>query len=165
MIRGVQAADATQIAGIYNHYIENTVVTFEEEPLTSSEMQNRITSVLAKGYPYLVYEEGGKICGFAYLNTWRARSAFDITLESSIYIAPEAQGKGLGKELYTCLINKAKEINLHSIIAAISLPNDISRQLHREAGFELVGNFKEAGRKFGQLIDCEFWQLFLQSNK
>lgn len=161
MIRNALPADAGQIAQIYNYYINETIITFEEKPLSQEEMEERIKTITAKGYPYLVYEKEKQIMGFAYLNTWRARSAFDITLESSIYLLPDTQGQGIGSVLYQELIGRARELKLHSLIAAISLPNDVSQKLHQKMGFQLVGNFKEAGKKFGKLVDCEFWQLFL----
>ncbi|WP_242052987.1 GNAT family N-acetyltransferase, partial [Dysgonomonas sp. GY617] len=87
--------------------------------------------------------------------------AYDITLETSVYIDEKAQAKGLGTILYAELINKAREINIHSLIGVISLPNPISQKLHEKFNFELVGNFKESGLKFNKLIDVEFWQLIL----
>lgn len=161
MIRNVTSQDAAQIAAIYNYYIRETVITFEETPLSEEDIKKRIDTLLAKGYPYLVIEKDKQVIAFAYLNTWRARSAFDITLESSIYLSSDIQGKGIGEKLYRELIDQGRKLKLHSLVAAISLPNEISQKLHEKLGFKLVGNFREAGRKFGKLVDCEFWQLSL----
>ena len=159
MIRPVTLADAQQIARIYNHYIAESVVTFEEKTLSDDEMEQRIAAVVAKGRPYIVCETDGVVAGYAYLDTWRSRSAFDITMETSIYLAPGAQGKGMGTELYAELIRLGREAGFRSLIGVVSLPNDVSSHIHRKAGFELIGTFREVGRKFGQLIDVEFWQL------
>lgn len=161
MIRNVQLSDALRIAEIYNYYIENTVITFEEKKVSAREIENRIQKISAKGYPYIVYEKEGIVLGYAYLNTWRERSAYDITLENSIYLDYNQTHQGIGYELLTALIEESKKIDIHSIIGVISLPNEPSRKLHRKTGFNLIGNFKESGKKFNQLIDVEFWQLLL----
>ncbi len=161
MIRNVQLSDAKRIAEIYNPYIKDTIITFEEEPVTEEDIVERIKYVTKKNYPYIVYEENGDVLGYAYLSNWRTRSAYDITLETSVYIDEKAQAKGLGTILYAELINRARVINLHSLIGVISLPNPVSQKLHEKFNFKLVGNFKESGLKFNKLIDVEFWQLIL----
>lgn len=161
IIRNVTPKDTPRIAEIYNYYIENTVITFEENPVSEDDIKCRIEKVKSKGFPYIVYEKDGLVIGYAYLSNWRERSAYDITLETSVYLAHEAIGSGAGTALYTELINKAKEIGIHSLIGVISLPNDESRKLHEKFNFTLIGNFRESGRKFGKLIDVEFWQLIL----
>ncbi len=161
MIRNVRLSDAKRIAEIYNYYIENTIITFEEEKVTEEEVAQRIKAITAKNFPYIVYEEKGIVTGYAYLNNWRSRSAYDITLENSVYLDHKITGKGLGSVLLEELIKESRKISIHSIIGVISLPNDISRKLHAKFGFELIGNFRESGRKFGKLVDVEFWQLIL----
>ncbi|MDR0541308.1 MAG: GNAT family N-acetyltransferase [Dysgonamonadaceae bacterium] len=161
MIRNVKLYDAERIAKIYNYYIENTAVTFDEDPVTVEKIRQKIEDIRAKAYPYLVCEEDGLLTGYAYINTWRPHSAYNITLETSIYIDPQYVGKGLGAKLYEALIEKSGGMNIHSLIAVISLPNDSSRKLHEKFGFRLVGNFKETGIKFNRLIDVEFWQKIL----
>ncbi|MCL1937923.1 MAG: N-acetyltransferase family protein [Candidatus Azobacteroides sp.] len=162
MIREVKISDADRIAEIYNYYIEHTIITFEEKQVTAEEMRQRIKSILEKNYPYIVYEERGLLTAYAYLNNWRLRSAYNRTLETSIYVDIEYSKKGQGSVLYKELIEKAKAANIHSLIAGISLPNDISRKLHEKFGFHLVGNFRESGFKFNRWIDTEFWQLMLE---
>ncbi|MDR1631471.1 MAG: GNAT family N-acetyltransferase [Dysgonamonadaceae bacterium] len=161
MIRNVKPFDAEHIAKIYNYYIENTAVTFDENPVTTEKIRQKIDDICAKAYPYLVCEKNNQLVGYAHLNTWRSHSAYNITLETTIYIDPEHTGKGLGVKLYEALIEKSRKINIHSLIAVISLPNDSSRKLHEKFGFQLVGNFKETGIKFNKLIDVEFWQKIL----
>ncbi|MDR1092029.1 MAG: GNAT family N-acetyltransferase, partial [Prevotella sp.] len=97
-----------------------------------------------------------------YLNNWRERAAYDISLETSVYLDRNLTGRGVGSILYQELIDRARKINIHSLIGVISLPNEQSQKLHRKFNFELIGNFRESGVKFGKLIDVEFWQLILQ---
>lgn len=161
MIREAIKSDAHRIAELYNYYIRKTIVTFDEQPLSITEMENKISVIQEKGYPFIVYELDNTIVAYAYLNNWRNRSAFNITLETSIYVDNRYQQKGIGMLLYNELIKTARQLKLHSLVAAVSLPNEASRKIHSRLGFKLVGNFKESGLKFGKLIDVEFWQLFL----
>jgi phosphinothricin acetyltransferase len=161
MIRNVKLSDAERIAEIYNYYIENTAVTFDENPVAEEKIRQKIEDIRAKSYPFIVYEENGQLIGYAYINTWRPHSAYNITLETTIYLDMQHAGKGLGTRLYEALIEKSRGMNIHSLIAVISLPNDCSRKLHENFGFQLIGNFKETGIKFNKLIDVEFWQKFL----
>lgn len=161
MIRDVTPADAVRIAEIYNYYIEETIITFEYDHVTESDIRQRIEKILKKGFPYFVYEKDGEVVGYAYLNNWRERVAYDITLETSVYLDHNLIGGGVGSILYQELIDRAREINIHSLIGVISLPNEQSQKLHRRFNFELIGNFRESGVKFGKLIDVEFWQLVL----
>ena len=159
MIRNAALSDAKRIAEIYNYYIEHTAVTFEKEKVSEEEIRRRMEGILQKNFPYIVYEENGKVDGYASLNNWHPRPAYDITLEASIYLDIESQGNGIGTLLYSELIKRAETLGIHSIIGSISMPNDTSRRLHEKFGFQLAGTLKEAGLKFGKLIDVEFWQL------
>lgn len=161
MIRDVTLADAKRIAEIYNYYIEETVITFEYDTVSEEQIQERIRKVTAKGFPYFVYEKDGEITGYAYLSNWRERVAYNITLETSVYLDHNVIGSGVGSILYQELIERARKINIHSLIGGISLPKEASQRLHEKFNFKLVGNFRESGVKFGKLIDVEFWQLIL----
>ena len=161
MIRDVTPDDAKRITDIYNYYIKETIVTFEYDPVSEQDIKERIKKVTGKNFPYFVYEQDGIVIGYAYLNNWRERVAYDITLETSVYLDHKATGSGIGSILYQELINRAQKINIHSLIGVISLPNPESQKLHRKFNFELIGNFKESGVKFDRLIDVEFWQLIL----
>lgn len=161
MIRDVSINDAKRIAEIYNYYIEHTIVTFEYDKLTESDMQERILKISRKGFPFFVYEDNNVVIGYAYLNNWRERVAYDITLETSVYLDHQLMGKGIGSILYAELIERAKKIGIHSLIGVVSLPNEQSQRLHTRFKFDLIGNFRESGVKFGKLIDVEFWQLLL----
>lgn len=161
MIREATAADAGRIAEIYNYYIAETIITFEYDLVNEDDIRKRIEKVHSKDYPFFVYEKDGEIAGYAYLSNWRERVAYDITLETSVYLDHTLTGSGIGSILYAELIERARLIDLHSLIGVISLPNDTSRRLHEKFGFKLIGNFRESGIKFGKLIDVEFWQLML----
>jgi phosphinothricin acetyltransferase len=161
IIREVQLSDAYRIAEIYNYYIENTIVTFEETKISEEAMSQKMQNILSKAYPFIVCEEEDQIIGYAYISTWRYHSAYNITLETSIYFDTHFTGKGLGSALYSELIKSAKAINIHSLIGVMSLPNESSRRLHEKMGFRRVGNVKEAGNKLGRLIDVEFWQKII----
>lgn len=162
MIRDVRISDAEEIANIYNYYIENTIITFETTPISCNEMALRINAILNNNHPFIISEANGYLNGYAYLDKWRSRPAYDITLETSIYLNHHFTRQGFGYLLYEELIKRARDMNTHSLIGVISLPNIASRKLHNKLGFDLVGNFKECGLKFGQLIDVEFWRLALK---
>ena len=158
MIRDFKASDVEQIARIYNHYVAHSHHTFETEAISEKEMSSRI-STIRKEYPFIVFEEDENILAYAYATRWKVRQAYDHTVESSIYVDPNYQGKGVGKSLYTQLINDLREKGLHSILAGISLPNEASIHLHEKLGFTQSGVLKEVGLKFGKWIDVGYWNL------
>ncbi|MGB0579810.1 MAG: arsinothricin resistance N-acetyltransferase ArsN1 family B [Limisphaerales bacterium] len=159
MIRRATNDDAGAIARIYNHYIEHTIITFEETPVTAEEMNNRMVS---NTLPRLVAEEDGIVSGSAYAQQWRPRSAYRHSVECSVYLDPAATGRGLGKQLYQRLFELLREMKIHTVIGGIALPNDPSVGLHESLGFEKVAHYREVGRKFGQWIDVAYWQLMLK---
>lgn len=158
MIRDYQEKDCKVIAEIYNFYILNTHHTFETEEISENEMKNRITTICLS-YPFIVYEESGEIVAYAYATRWKSRQAYDLTVETSIYLKKEHSGRGIGSKLCTVLIEKLKESKIHSIIAGISLPNQASISLHEKLGFTKSGVLKEVGFKFEKWIDVGYWQL------
>ncbi len=161
MIRLVSNQDIEQITVIYNDYISNSLITFEEVEITPSEMNHRIRILTNKNFPFLVYEEKGKVIGYAYAGTFRERNAYRFTVESSIYLAPSHFGKGIGRKLYNSLILHCKENGYHSMIGVITLPNETSVRLHEKLGFKKVGHLTESGFKFGKWADVGFWELLL----
>ncbi|MGL1892759.1 MAG: GNAT family N-acetyltransferase [Spirochaetaceae bacterium] len=158
MIREATINDAQQICEIYNHYIENTDVTFEEKLLKTSDMVERMSEVL-KTLPWLVYTENNKILGYAYASKWKSRIAYKFSVESTVYISEKSITKGLGTKLYKALIEELKVQNIHCVIGGIALPNDKSCGLHEKLGFEKVAQFPEVGFKFNRWIDVGYWQL------
>ena len=160
MIRSATTADAAAIAAIYNHYVVNTIVTFEEEPISTAEMARRIEEML-QSHGWFVCVEHSKILGYAYASKWKSRCAYRYSVESTVYLDKDATGRGLGTMLYTTLIADLKERGIHGIIGGIALPNEPSVTLHEKLGFQKVAHFKEVGWKFDQWIDVGYWELIL----
>ena len=161
MIRAATAADAAAIATIYNHYVRETVVTFEEEPVSAADMATRIAEVAAASLPWLVIEHAGTPVGFARATKWRPRSAYRYSVETTIYLAPQHVGAGLGGSLYRELLAQLKRQGLHLAIGGVALPNVASVALHEKLGYRKVAHFSEVGFKFGRWIDVAYWQLAL----
>lgn len=160
IIRKVKIEDSKAIQEIYNYYITNSIVTFDEQEKTLEEFEHKI-SVTTKSHPWFVLEENGEIIAFAYASEWKDKSAYKQSVEGTIYIKHKHEGKGIGTNLYSYLINYLKSNGYHSILGVISLPNDSSIALHEKLKFEKVAHFKEIGRKFNKLIDVGCWQLIL----
>ena len=158
MIRNVLPKDAAQICRIYNDYITNSIITFEEEHISEKEMWERIESTIVT-YPYLVFELDNNILGYAYGSQWNPRSAYRKSAEASIYLDRNHTAKGIGTQLYSELISILKKEDYHTVIGGISLPNKASVNLHHKLGFEKVAHYKEVGFKFNQWIDVGYWQL------
>lgn len=154
------SADADAVCAIYNHYVTDTIVTFEEQPVTPAEMQARIAGVLEK-FPWLVSEYDGAITGYAYASPWKTRIGYRFTAETSIYLAPAHTGRGLGTALYANLLGNLRARNVHCVIGGAALPNPASVALHEKLGFTKVAHFRENGFKFGRWIDVAYWQRLL----
>ncbi|HXS37278.1 MAG TPA: arsinothricin resistance N-acetyltransferase ArsN1 family B [Flavipsychrobacter sp.] len=161
MIRNACITDAKALSEIYNYYIQNTVVTFEEELISAEEMERRIAAV-QNHYPWLVFEDDGVVAGYSYASHWKPRSAYRYSAESTVYLDPAHVNKGIGKKLYAELIRQLREMEMHSIIGGIALPNAASIRLHEGLGFAKIGQFTEQGLKFGRWIDVGYWQLLLK---
>lgn len=157
-IRKVELSDAAQIAEIYNYYIENTHQTFETEALSIEVMEKRIGETSGK-YPYLVAEEDGEICGYAYAAQFKLRDAYAYSAEVSIYVRNKAKQKGTGTQLYEKLFDELAETSIHAMVAGISLPNDASIKFHEKLGFTKVAHFKQIGYKLGRWVDVGYWEL------
>lgn len=161
MIRSATRADAESIARIYNHYVLNTTITFEEEAVSSEEMAGRITEVASSSLPWVVLEQDGQLAGYAYATKWKGRCAYRSSVESTVYLAPDLGGRGLGTKLYEVLLAQLKEKGFHAVIGGIALPNPSSIALHEKFGMTKVAHFKEVGFKFGQWIDVGYWEGLL----
>ncbi len=160
MIRHARPEDAAQICDIYNHYVRETVVTFEESPVSATEMAQRIADTSTR-LPWLVWEEGGAILGYAYASPWKARAAYRHSVEASIYLPPHATGRGIGTSLYKALIEDVRARGMHAVIGGAALPNPASVALHERLGFEKVAQFRQVGFKFGKWVDVAYWQFVL----
>jgi L-amino acid N-acyltransferase YncA len=157
VIRPAVEDDFPVIAAITNHYIQNTAIHFGTDLLTAEDhaapwRQSR------DHYPYLVATRAGAVVAYAKASVWRERAAYRHTTETGIYVAPDAHGAGIGKQLYTTLIAAIDAAGFHTIVAGIALPNDRSFALHRALGFTEVGTFREVGFKFDRWHDVSWWQ-------
>lgn len=160
MIRSATAEDAAEICDIYNHYVLETTITFEEQPVDVEEMKQRLIEVL-KDLPWLVWDDEGTIRGFAYASKWKGRCAYRYSVESTLYVHPGERRRGIGSTLYQELLDQLRNCGLHTVMAGIALPNDASIALHERLGFEKIAHFREVGWKFRTWIDVGYWQLFL----
>lgn len=160
-IRPIGDADHAAVAGIYNHYIRETVVTFEEVEIDAGEIARRVDRVSAQDFPWLVVERGARVAGYAYAATWNERSAYRHTAQTAIYLDTDATGRGIGTAVYGALLDHLRRRSVHVAIGGISLPNPGSVALHEKFGFEKVAHFKEVGFKLGRWIDVGYWQKAL----
>lgn len=158
MIENASFIHASEISEIYNYYIKNSCITFEEHEVSEFEMKTRIESVKKK-FPWIVYIEQGKVFGYAYVSDWKSRCAYKYSVESTVYLHPDAKGKKIGTKLYDELLKRLKNSETHAVIAGIALPNAASIALHKKFGFEKVAQFKEVGNKFNQWVDVSYWEL------
>ena len=161
MIRDAQEGDFKAVADIYNHYIRNTVVTFEEVEVTPADMAARVHNVAAEGFWWLVAEVEGEVLGYAYATKWQSRAAYRHSVEVSVYLHHGYAGKGLGTALYKELFQRLSAKGLHTVIGGVALPNPASERLHEKFGMSKVAHFREVGCKFGQWIDVGYWQVQL----
>lgn len=163
MIRTVCLEDALRIGEIYNHYVRNTAISFETEAVGVTDIAQRIEKIVGAGYPYYVYELEGKVVGYAYLSSWKDRSAYRTTAEVSIYIDKDCLKRGIGKILMQHLIDNLENSGFHAIVACITMPNILSVALHEKFGFKQISHFREIGCKFGQWQDVGHWLLILNN--
>ena len=157
MIREARASDAKSIALIYNQYILNSTITFEEKKIGFKTIVDRIST--NKKHKWWVFEKDNILMGYAYSTKWKTRSAYRYTVESSVYVAQKHKQKGIGKALYLKLIKSLKRNGFKRILAGISLPNDESIIFHEKLGFEKVGQLEAVGFKFNRWIDVGYWEL------
>jgi len=173
-IRPATAADAAALAAIYNHYVRHSVVTFETDVVTEAHMRARLAHLATAGLPWLVAVEpqdhdADAVVGYAYASTFKERAAWRHCLETSVYVAHDAHGRGLGRALYTELFAQLAALSaeqsphapIHTLIAGIALPNPASVALHEAMGMEPVGVVRQGGRKFDHWIDVGYWQLVM----
>lgn len=160
LIRAVNLSDVKDITDIYNHYISNTVITFEEDLVSVDDIKKRILNIESLDLPWLVAEEdNGTVLGYAYASPWRERSAYRFTIEITVYLSDLAIHRGIGSKLYETLFAELRKKPVHVIISVIALPNDASIALHEKFEMEKTAHFSEVGFKFDQWIDVGYWQL------
>lgn len=161
IVRDAVPGDAAALSAIYEHYVLNTVITFDETPLTPPEWAGKVAHMQADGWPVLVAEVDGAVLGYAYVSQFRPKSAYRFTVEDSIYLAPTATGRGIGRPLLSELIERARAAGAHSVIAVIAAPGEVSIALHHRAGFVHAGVLADVGFKFGEWVDTIQMQLTL----
>ncbi|MGB3516176.1 MAG: N-acetyltransferase family protein [Elainellaceae cyanobacterium] len=159
-IRPITDDDSVAITDIYNWYILNTTITFELETINALAMQQRIQEKRVH-HDWLVGVVNQEIIGYAYYGAFRARPAYSHTVESTIYLAQDRRGQGLGTLLYRELLHSAATRGFREMIGIIALPNQGSIKLHQKLGFEETGVLKQVGHKFDRYIDVGIWQKSL----
>jgi L-amino acid N-acyltransferase YncA len=157
LIRRARAEDGAGCAAIYAPFVTETAVSFETEPPTAAQMAERIVTCL-RTHPWLVAEDGDELLGYAYATTHRQRPAYQWAAEVSVYVAPRAQRRGLGRALYGRLLTDLAACGYRLALAGVTLPNPASVALHEAMGFEPVGVYRGVGYKLGAWHDVGWWQ-------
>jgi phosphinothricin acetyltransferase len=155
-IRLATPDDAPAIAGIYRPIVEDTTISFEAIAPTDAEMRHRVTETLTV-YPWLVLEDAGGVLAYAYGSRHRARAAYRWSVETSVYVDERHRGRGLGRRLYTTLLELLAAQGFANAYAGIALPNPASVALHERIGFRRIGVFPRVGYKFGEWWDVGWW--------
>jgi len=163
MIREAMEEDAKAIAEIYNYYIQNTIITFEETEIDVANIAERIRAVKESRFSWLVALESENVIGYAYSCKWNDRTAYRNTAEVSVYLSHTNKFKGWGTKLYEALFSSLCKKSIHIVIGGITLPNPASVTIHEKFGMEKVAHFKEVGYKFGEWLDGGYWQMRLHS--
>jgi len=160
-VRPATEADATAISAVYDHHVLHSVATFDVVPPTAADRLLWLAQHTGGRHQALVAEVDGAVVGFASSSSFRPRAAYDTTVESSVYLAPDAVGRGLGRALYAELFTRLAEEDVHRVLAVVAQPNPASEALHRSFGFQHVGTFSETGRKFGRYVDIAWFERAL----
>jgi phosphinothricin acetyltransferase len=163
-IRYAGATDLARITEIYNHYVEKSAATFDLVPFTVEQRMEWFEHYSSSGPHRLLVAESARseVLGYASSSQFRAKPAYDTTIETTIYCAPEATGRGIGVALYTALFDAVRDEDIHVAVAGITLPNDPSVALHARFGFERIGLMPEVGRKFGRYWDVAWFMRELR---
>jgi L-amino acid N-acyltransferase YncA len=155
-------AHSLAIHSIYGHWVRHGLASFEEEAPDQGEMDHRRRMIQDAGFPYILAEESAIILGFAYAGPYRTRSAYRYTVEDSVYVAPEALGRGVGRALLSRVISRAEIMGKRQMVAIIGDPaNAPSIRLHESLGFRRIGTLQAVGYKFGRWVDTVFMQRTL----
>ncbi len=166
-IRAAEARDIPDIREIYNYYVTNSVVTFDEKKWTLASWRDKFAHLQKLGLPFLVAQSpSGQVLGYALVQPWAGKSAYRYTVENSIYLGPGAGGKGLGRALLAALIQACEEKGIREIVAVISDKGaEASIALHERAGFVEVGRMGRVGFKFGRWLGTVYLQKSLSPKK
>jgi phosphinothricin acetyltransferase len=160
-IRQATEQDLPAILAIYNDAILTTTAVYDYQPHTLAMRQAWYDAKVAGGWPLFVADDAGAVVGFSSLGPFRAWAAYKYTVENSVYVAADRRGQGIGKLLLPPLIDAARRMEMHAIIAGIDATNVASYRLHQSFGFVEVAHFREVGYKFGRWLDLKFLELLL----
>jgi phosphinothricin acetyltransferase len=159
LIRVAEEGDLPDLVDLYNHYIRETAITFDTEPYTVAARRPWFAGFGKTGrYRLMVAEQDGRVVGYASSTVFRTKAAYDPSVETSIYLAPDLTGNGLGARLYAALFDALRTEDIHRAYAGITLPNAASIAIHERFGFVYTGTFSEAGRKFGRYWDVAWYE-------
>jgi len=163
-IRDAVEADLPSVREIYNHYVMNSTVTFDETPMTLAALRRKLTKIREKKMPFIVAENPtGQLLGYAYVYPWKEKAAYRFTVENSIYLGPAATGKGLGKVLLGELLEKSKAAGIKEVIAVIADKGaEASIEMHKRFGFKDIGHMGKVGFKFGRWLGTVLMQKSLK---
>ncbi|HET6636837.1 MAG TPA: GNAT family N-acetyltransferase [Streptomyces sp.] len=159
LVRAGVEGDLGELTRIYNHYVVDTPITFDVEPFTAGQRRPWLAAHPGHGpHRLLVAEEDGTLLGYATSSPFRAKPAYATSVETSVYLAPEQVGRGVGSRLYAALFEILQAEGVHRALAGMTVPNEASRRLHLRFGFRPVGVYEEVGRKFGRFWDVAWFQ-------
>lgn len=157
VIRDAEASDLGALTQIYNHYVVHTAITFDIEPWSVERRKEWFSSFYPQGrHRLFVAAKEGQVLGYACSGRFRAKAAYDTSVESSVYLEPTSVGQGLGTRLYTHLLAALRREDVHRVLAGITLPNEASEALHAKLGFESCGVMHRVGFKFDAYWDVEW---------
>jgi phosphinothricin acetyltransferase len=159
-IRRATSADVAAITDIYNEAILTTTATFDIEPKT---IEDRAEWLAGRGerYPVFVADEDGDVLGWTSLARWSERAGYDDTAETALYVHAAHRGRGIGRQLKAAMIEEARRLGFHTLVVRVTADSEASIHLNEQAGFERVGTIRQAGRKFGRLLDVHIMQKLL----
>jgi phosphinothricin acetyltransferase len=161
-IRLPRADDLAALTDLYNYYVETTPITFDIGRFTPEQRRDWFDHYAPKGrHRLLVAESDGRVVGYATSSPFRAKAAYDPSVETTIYLAPEQVGRGVGSRLYAALFESLAGEDVHRAYAGVTLPNEASLALHRRFGFRSLGVYQEVGRKFGRYWSVEWLEKAL----
>ena len=162
IVRPSTEADAEALAAIYGHHVLHGLGSFEEVPPTPEDMAGRRAAIVALGLPHLVAEEDGKVLAFAYAGAFRPRAAYRYTVEDSVYVSPDAIGKGVGRAVLVEVLKACEALGVRQVMAVIGdSGNAASIGLHKSLGFEHAGVCQSVGFKHGRWLDTVWMQKSL----
>lgn len=160
-IRHATGHDAAGVRAIYAPVVRETAISFEMEVPSVEEMAARIARA-SPIHPWLVAERDERVVGYAYATPFRAREAYQHSVETTVYVAADQHRTGVGRQLMRALLERLRDAEHHLVVAGVALPNDASVRLHEALGFAPVGVFRHAGRKYDRWHDVGFWSLHLR---